>query len=64
MKNWFQLILPPVTSSTSLKAGIGAGIAIGCLFLLSQFSGELLISANLKKHSKQVRQRFRNLRIL
>ena len=45
MKNWFQLILPPATSSTSLKAGIGAGIAIGCLFLLSQFSGELLIMA-------------------
>ena len=45
MKNWFHLSHPPATALTSLKAGLGAGIAIGCLFLLSQFSGEMLIMA-------------------
>ncbi len=45
MKNWFRLTHPPATLLTSLKAGIGAGVAIGCLFLVSQFSGELLIMA-------------------
>ena len=41
MKNWFHLSHPPATALTSLKAGLGAGIAIGCLFLLSQFSGDV-----------------------
>ena len=42
---WFQRYLPKASLFFSLKTGLGAGIAIGTLALLSYLSGELLLMA-------------------
>ena len=42
---WLKRHLQPVSVSYSLKAGFGAGISIGCLYLLSDLSNEVLLMA-------------------
>lgn len=42
---WFHQHLPKASPLFSFRAGLGAGIAIGILSLLSYFSGELLLMA-------------------
>lgn len=42
---WLQRPLPPTSKSFSVKAGLGAGLAIGILAFLSYLSGEILLMA-------------------